>query len=529
MEHACAPGVPSVQTSSNDTAIQPMTRNPDQYRLGDAEHQAIFEQDIVPDLFAETKATTQPLAVIFGGQPGAGKSAAIDGIANELESQGGAVFIIGDDLRDYHPKYAQLMESDDKTAAFYTDRDAGLWIEKSIAEAKERRVNIVIEGTMRDSHKIATTMKSLRDAGYRIDARALAVNSLLSEQGILQRYENQKVDRGAGRMTTPEAHKAAYDGMLKTLERIEFEKLADRVTIYRRGADTIYFNELHDGQWKQPPQASSVVEKERSRPMTLQERRDYARGCDELASMVARPERGASTQEKRNIASLQQQAQWALAAEVFRQEPAEQAIRQHPELADACGEIRTRAAQAKAEGLNDQECSTLIAHAREALAIQIERGEGPGLVQSTHASDRHPVNLSALQSGGRYAYRQAIAPSSAPGWSAEQERRATGLEAVRRTAVGASLTFAELGCEAIHKAGNAAKVDWRRVEDAAMAQSLQNDRQPASQVYQAIAAASPAAVTESQKSALRDRVDRLAPGLEAGHRPAADAGPSPAG
>lgn len=140
-----------------------------------------------------------------------------------------------------------------------------------------------------------------------------------------------------------------------------------------------------------------------------------------------------------------------------------------------------------------------------------------------------PVRLSALQSGGRYAYRQAIAPLSAPGWSAEQERRATGLETVRRTAVGASLTFAEFGCEAIHKAGNAAKVDWRRVEDAAMAQSLQNDLQPASQVYQAIAAASPAAVTESQKSALRDRVDRLASGLEAGPRHAADAGPSPAG
>ena len=472
---------------------------------------------------------------------------------NELESQGGAVSIIGDDLRDYHPKYAWLMGTDDKTAAFYTDRDAGLWIEKSIAEAKQRRVNIIIEGTMRDSHKIATTMKSLRDAGYRIDARALAVNSHLSEQGILQRYENQKVDRGVGRMTTPEAHKAAYDGMLETLERIESEKLADSVTIYRRGADAIYFNELQGGQWKQQPQASSVVKKERDRPMTLQERRDYARGWDDLASMLTKPERRASALEKRNIASLQQQAQWALAAEVFRQHPAEQAIRQIPELAGAYAEIHTRAAQAKAQGLEDQECNALIARAREALAIRIERGEEPGFLQSTHASvgqpaaqqpgehqgavtapmpqpgQQAPVRLSALQPGGRYAYRQAIAPPSAPDWSAEQARRATDLEAVRRTAVGASLTFAEFGCEAMGKAGSASKVDWRRVEDAAMAQSLQNDRQPASQVYQAIAAASPAAVTASQKSALRDRVERLASGLEAGHRPAADAGPSPAG
>ncbi len=113
------------------------------------------------------------------------------------------------------------MEADDKTAAFYTDRETGRWVEKAIAEAKAQRVNIVIEGTMRDGNKVAETMESLREAGYPIDARALAVTSRLSEQGIMQRYENQKADRGAGRMTMREAHQAAYDGMLQTLDRIE--------------------------------------------------------------------------------------------------------------------------------------------------------------------------------------------------------------------------------------------------------------------------------------------------------------------
>jgi hypothetical protein len=51
----------------------------------------------------------------------------------------------------------------------------------------------------------------------------------LSEQGILQRYENQKADRGVERMTTPEAHKAGYDGMLQTFERIERQASAEEV------------------------------------------------------------------------------------------------------------------------------------------------------------------------------------------------------------------------------------------------------------------------------------------------------------
>jgi hypothetical protein len=101
-----------------------------------------------------------------------------------------------------------------KTAAFYTDRDTGQWVEKAIAEAKAKRVNLIVEGTMRDGDKVAATMESLREAGYQIDARALAVTSRLSEQGILQRYEKQKAVRDYGRMTTPEAHRAAYDGML---------------------------------------------------------------------------------------------------------------------------------------------------------------------------------------------------------------------------------------------------------------------------------------------------------------------------
>jgi hypothetical protein len=58
--------------------------DPDQYRLNESEHQAIFEQDIKPILFVGAKRASQPVAVIFGGQPGAGKNAAVEAAMNEL-------------------------------------------------------------------------------------------------------------------------------------------------------------------------------------------------------------------------------------------------------------------------------------------------------------------------------------------------------------------------------------------------------------------------------------------------------------
>ena len=356
-----------------------MALNPDQYRLTEAEHQATFDNDIKPDLFAGAKPSGQPVAVIFGGQPGAGKSAAVDAAMRDLEPRGGAVQIIGDDLRGYHPQYARLMERDDKTAAFYTDRDTGQWVEKAIAQAKDQRVNIVIEGTMRDGNKVAETMQSLRAAGYEIDARALAVNERMSQQGIIQRYENQKADRGTGRMTTPQAHQAAYDGMPATVERIERDKLADRVTLYRRGAEAIYTNELNGGEWAKEPQARTALEAERSRPMTLQERRSYAEGFDKLAELMARPERQATVEEVKNVDALRQSAKRELAAEVFRQEPPGQAVQQHPELSPAYGYMRAREAKAEADGLNEQQRAVVMARVRDNVAERIERGNVPSV------------------------------------------------------------------------------------------------------------------------------------------------------
>lgn len=356
-----------------------MALNPDQYRLSESEHQKTFDNDIKPDIFAGAKPSDKPVAVIFGGQPGAGKSAAVDAVMRDLEQRGGAVQIVGDELRDYHPKYARLMEKDDKTAAFYTDRDTGQWVEKSIAYAKEHRLNVVIEGTMRDSNKVAETMQSLRGAGYEIDARALAVNERLSQQGIIQRYENQKADRGTGRMTTPEAHQAAFDGMPVTIERIEREKLADKLTIYRRGAEAIYSNELQNDEWVKEPQARAAMEAEHKRPMNLQERRNYAEGFDKLADLMAKPERQANADEIINVENLRQRAKRELVSEVFRQEPPATAVQQHPELAPAYGYLRAREAKAEADGLNEQQRAVVMGKVRENVAERIERGDVPSV------------------------------------------------------------------------------------------------------------------------------------------------------
>lgn len=219
-------------------------------------------------------------------------------------SRGGSVEIIGDDLRASHPLYDDLMVADDQSAAFYTDRDSGRWVEKAIAYAKEQRFNVVIEGTFRSSDVVANTMRQFRAAGYEIDARALAVNERLSLQGIIERYEAQRAARGNGRMTLPSSHRAAYDGMVLTLDRIEREVLADRLSLYRRGNEVIYSNRAHGGAWQEPARACEALQAERARPWSSLEFEAFHRAADRIDAFLRAPGRNASQAELSAAAQL---------------------------------------------------------------------------------------------------------------------------------------------------------------------------------------------------------------------------------
>ncbi len=251
-------------------------------------HADIYERYIRPQVFADAVTQESPKVVVFGGQPGAGKSRSVDDVVASFDGRGGCVQVIGDDLRGYHPRYQELLSQDDKTAAFFTDGDTGRWVEMCLRDAREMRVNVVVEGTMRSHEVVSRTLHDFRAAGYATEARVLAVNLMLSEQGILQRYEFQKADRGVGRMTTERAHLDAYYGLPVTVEVIERDKLADRVMVLKRGGGVLYENALDSGNWISPPQAKEYIERERSRPMSFTELREYAEAYDRLLSMQSK-------------------------------------------------------------------------------------------------------------------------------------------------------------------------------------------------------------------------------------------------
>ena len=352
-----------------------------EYKLNAARHEAIYRDEIAPYYLPKSRPQENPTAVITGGQPGSGKSGVAD-IATERFSDSGYVLVDADKMRPFHPEYVNLMATDDRHAANLTHADCGPWANRLLRDGVEGRRNIIIDQTSRDPEALAKMTAGLREAGYRVELHVVAASAAISEQRIHQRYEGQKERDGFGRFSTKDKHDEAYAGVLVSVGAAERGNLVDRLVIYDKSAQPIYENRLENGAWHSAPGADQAMKAERTRPMTLQERREYAAGFEALAEKLARPERKATPEEIGRISELQRNARAQLAAEVFRQEKPEAALRQFPELARAYADVRAIEAKTNAESLTAQQRETVMARVRENVAASIERGDAAKVVRA---------------------------------------------------------------------------------------------------------------------------------------------------
>lgn len=293
----------------------------DEYKLSDALNEKIFQERVIPYLHKEAETSKgaeankgevklrpsdSPTMVLVGGQPGAGKSSSITAVQEEMQGRGGVMNIAADDLRQFHPDNAELMRKDDRTAADFTHADATRWAEKAEVYAREQRYNVLLEGTMKTPQNTAQKLAEYKQDGYATEARVVATHERSSWQGVIARYESQKAQDGSGRMTPKSVHDAAYTGVLKTVEKIETDKLADRVGVYSRGGTPIYQNSLQEGQWKHPTEMRSQLEGERNKPLTQVQWNEHIDRFDPI--LKNQQLRNADPQEVREVQQLQKAA-----------------------------------------------------------------------------------------------------------------------------------------------------------------------------------------------------------------------------
>lgn len=242
------------------------------------------------DALAETQAQDKPKAILLGGQPGSGKSVLAAEAARELRDQGGAVVIDADRMREENPRYKQLSRDDPQHAADRTQKEAGEWATRLTMAAAENRRNLVVDGTMRSPENIRDLAVRLKEGGYEVEARVMAVSAETSMTRARLRFEEQVAERGTGRFVNREQHDGAYAGMAQTVAALEREKLVDSVRLYDAQQRPIYENRQARGEWQHAPEAARALEQERSRPWTHAERRDHVSALEDIHALAKQRE-----------------------------------------------------------------------------------------------------------------------------------------------------------------------------------------------------------------------------------------------
>lgn len=190
--------------------------------VDDATLEVVYERYVRRAFFKTARSSSQPRLVIVGGQPGAGKSRNNLRARRELSAAGeGVAYINGDELRNFHPLYDQLVMADAATAADKTGPDVGWWVEKGIREAADNRFHTVIETTMRQPSVVARTVNTFTAHGYQIEMRVLVVDPELSRQAIYHRYAEALNNKSSlPRFTLLRYHDDALTQMPHTLAAI---------------------------------------------------------------------------------------------------------------------------------------------------------------------------------------------------------------------------------------------------------------------------------------------------------------------
>ena len=222
--------------------------------------------------------SSQPKAILLGGQSGAGKTT-IHRI-KQREFQGNIIIIDGDSYRSFHPNYLGLQEKYGKDSVDYTKVFAGQMVEYLVDELSKQGYHLLIEGTLRTTEVPRKTAQLLTARGYQVSLALIATKPELSYLSTLIRYEElHALDPSQARATPKEHHDGIVGHLVGNLRELEKEELFRQIQIYQRDQSCVYDSEvdqisaaevLHEclfGKWNKVEKEMLKIGQERLREL----------------------------------------------------------------------------------------------------------------------------------------------------------------------------------------------------------------------------------------------------------------------
>lgn len=173
----------------------------------------------------------KPVAIITGGQPGAGKSGCVIEAKRELADKGKESIVLDVDVyRGLYKNAAELAIEYPEYYSEITDSALGTIMDKLVKETIYKGYNFIFEGTLGNTAIIESIENSGTD--YEIIAKLMDVSKFESSLSIFERYLEMEKSMGYGRLTTIDAHDIRYNNFTKIVNTLE--KRGIEVEVYKR-------------------------------------------------------------------------------------------------------------------------------------------------------------------------------------------------------------------------------------------------------------------------------------------------------
>lgn len=177
---------------------------------------------------------SNPIAILTGGQPGAGKSGIVLKSKKEFDKiNKEPVILDGDTYRGLYPNSSIIAKNYPELYLDITNKATGKVMGRLIEYAIDEGYDFIREGTLNSAEIVDQLINSPRK--YKIIIRLLAVSREESLLSCFERYILMKKNMGIGRFTTIEAHDKRFFQFPKTA-RMQADKGIE-IEVYERGQD----------------------------------------------------------------------------------------------------------------------------------------------------------------------------------------------------------------------------------------------------------------------------------------------------
>ena len=130
------------------------------YKLTEQEHENYYK--LIKQIWTDEKyPVDNPIAVIIGGQTGAGKSGII-AYSKKMFFDDNVVVINSDEIKPFHPKSSEIARLYPQLYTKITDQESNTWTSKLFEETRNNGYNIIFEGTMKNNRVADEAIEELR-------------------------------------------------------------------------------------------------------------------------------------------------------------------------------------------------------------------------------------------------------------------------------------------------------------------------------------------------------------------------------